>query len=77
MQELQLQRGRSANAMPMKVLVVDDSATMLMNPKATLIMNGVEVETAGNGRGALKARRGEGKQKGATGWLVKPVRATT
>ena len=39
--------------MAMTVLVVDDSATMLMSLKATLSMNGFEVETAGNGQAAL------------------------
>ena len=39
--------------MAMTVLVVDDSATMLMSLKATLTMNGFEVETAGNGQAAL------------------------
>lgn len=39
--------------MAMKVLVVDDSATMVMSLKTTLSMSGFEVETAGNGRMAL------------------------
>jgi two-component system chemotaxis response regulator CheY len=39
--------------MAMKVLVVDDSSTMLMSLKTTLSMNGFEVETAGNGQLAL------------------------
>lgn len=39
--------------MAMKVLVVDDSVTMVMSLKATLTMNGLEVETAGNGQAAL------------------------
>lgn len=39
--------------MAMKVLVVDDSPTMLMSLKATLNMNGFEVETAGDGCQAL------------------------
>ncbi len=39
--------------MAMKVLVVDDSITMVMSLKTTLIMNGFEVETAGNGQQAL------------------------
>lgn len=39
--------------MAMKVLVVDDSVTMLMSLKATLAMNGFEVETANNGQAAL------------------------
>jgi two-component system, chemotaxis family, chemotaxis protein CheY len=36
-----------------KVLVVDDSVTMVLSLKTTLKMNGYEVETAGNGREAL------------------------
>jgi two-component system chemotaxis response regulator CheY len=39
--------------MAMKVLVVDDSITMVMSLKTTLSMNGFEVETAGNGQAAL------------------------
>jgi two-component system, chemotaxis family, chemotaxis protein CheY len=39
--------------MAMRVLVVDDSVTMVMSLKTTLAMNGFEVETAGNGRAAL------------------------
>jgi len=39
--------------MAMKVLVVDDSATMVMSLKSTLTMNGFEVETANNGQMAL------------------------
>lgn len=39
--------------MAMKVLVVDDSTTMVMSLKTTLTMNGLEVETAGNGKTAL------------------------
>ncbi len=39
--------------MAMTVLVVDDSATMVLSLKATLTMNGYAVETAGNGREAL------------------------
>lgn len=39
--------------MAMIVLVVDDSATMLMSLKTTLSMNGFDVETAGNGKAAL------------------------
>jgi two-component system chemotaxis response regulator CheY len=39
--------------MAMKVLVVDDSVTMLMSLKTTLSMNGFEVETANNGQAAL------------------------
>jgi two-component system chemotaxis response regulator CheY len=37
----------------MKVLVVDDSVTMVMSLKTTLTMNGFEVETANNGQAAL------------------------
>ena len=37
----------------MKVLVVDDSVTMVMSLKTTLTMNGFEVETASNGKAAL------------------------
>ena len=39
--------------MAMKVLVVDDSVTMVMSLKTTLTMNGFEVETASNGKAAL------------------------
>lgn len=39
--------------MVMKVLVVDDSVTMVMSLKTTLTMNGFEVETANNGQAAL------------------------
>jgi two-component system, chemotaxis family, chemotaxis protein CheY len=39
--------------MAMKILVVDDSVTMVMSLKATLTMNGLEVETASNGKAAL------------------------
>ena len=39
--------------MAMKVLVVDDSTTMVMSFKSTLTMNGFEVETANNGQMAL------------------------
>jgi len=39
--------------MAMTILVVDDSATMVMSLKATLSMNGYEVETASNGQAAL------------------------
>jgi two-component system chemotaxis response regulator CheY len=39
--------------MAMKVLVVDDSVTMVMSLKTTLAMNGFEVETANNGQAAL------------------------
>jgi two-component system chemotaxis response regulator CheY len=37
----------------MKILVVDDSATMVLSLKTTLTMNGFEVETANNGQAAL------------------------
>ncbi len=37
----------------MTVLVVDDSATMVLSLKATLTMNGFQVESAGNGKEAL------------------------
>jgi two-component system chemotaxis response regulator CheY len=37
----------------MKILVVDDSVTMVMSLKTTLTMNGFEVETANNGQVAL------------------------
>lgn len=39
--------------MAMKVLVVDDSVTMVMSLKTTLTMNGFEVDTANNGQAAL------------------------
>jgi two-component system chemotaxis response regulator CheY len=39
--------------MAMTVLIVDDSATMLMSLKTTLAMNGFKVETANNGQLAL------------------------
>jgi two-component system, chemotaxis family, chemotaxis protein CheY len=37
----------------MTILVVDDSATMVMSLKSTLTMNGFQVETASNGKLAL------------------------
>jgi len=37
----------------MKILVVDDSVTMVLSLKTTLTMNGFEVETANNGEAAL------------------------
>ena len=40
--------------MGMKVLVVDDSVTMVMSLKTTLAMNGFEVETANSGQVALE-----------------------
>jgi two-component system chemotaxis response regulator CheY len=39
--------------MAMKILVVDDSVTMVLSLKTTLTMNGFEVETANNGQAAL------------------------
>lgn len=39
--------------MAMKILVVDDSVTMVMSLTTTLTMNGFEVETASNGKAAL------------------------
>jgi two-component system chemotaxis response regulator CheY len=39
--------------MAMRILVVDDSITMVMSLKTTLAMNGFEVETANNGQAAL------------------------
>jgi two-component system chemotaxis response regulator CheY len=39
--------------MAMKVLVVDDSTTMVMSLKSTLNMSGFDVETANNGQAAL------------------------
>jgi len=39
--------------MAMKVLVVDDSITMVMSLKTTLNMNGFDVETACNGQAAV------------------------
>ncbi len=36
-----------------KILVVDDSVTMVMSLKSTLALNGFEAESAGNGREAL------------------------
>ena len=39
--------------MAMKVLVVDDSITMVLSLKTTLTMNGLEVETASHGKAAL------------------------
>lgn len=40
------------------ILIVDDSATMLMSVKATLEMNGFLVETAGDGVQALNKLKG-------------------
>ena len=39
--------------MAITILVVDDSATMLLSLKTNLSMNGFQVETAGNGQAAL------------------------
>ena len=39
--------------MAMTILIVDDSATMLMSLKSTLAMNGFTVETAADGQLAL------------------------
>ena len=39
--------------MAMTVLVVDDSVTMVMSLKTTLVMSGFQVETAANGKDAL------------------------
>jgi two-component system chemotaxis response regulator CheY len=39
--------------MAMTVLVVDDSVTMVMSLKTTLVMSGFQVETANNGKVAL------------------------
>src|ERR1035438_6964828 len=39
--------------MAMKILVVDDSVTMVLSLKTTLTMNGFNVETANNGQAAL------------------------
>jgi two-component system, chemotaxis family, chemotaxis protein CheY len=39
--------------MAMKILVVDDSVTMVMSLTTTLTMNGFEVESANNGKAAL------------------------
>jgi two-component system chemotaxis response regulator CheY len=40
-------------SMAITVLVVDDSATMLLSLKTTLGMHGFQVETAGHGQAAL------------------------
>jgi two-component system chemotaxis response regulator CheY len=39
--------------MSMTILVVDDSATMVLSLKTTLTMHGFQVETAGHGQAAL------------------------
>lgn len=41
-----------------KIMVVDDSATMMMSVKETLGMNGFETETAGDGVEALGKLKG-------------------
>ncbi|QHL89641.1 response regulator [Sphingomonas changnyeongensis] len=43
--------------MPKTILIVDDSATMLMSVRATLEMNGYVVETAADGCKALSKLR--------------------
>jgi two-component system chemotaxis response regulator CheY len=45
---------REGASMAMTVLVVDDSATMVMSLKTTLAMSGFQVETASNGKTALE-----------------------
>lgn len=40
------------------ILVVDDSVTMVMSLKSTLILNGFETESAANGREALNRLAG-------------------
>lgn len=40
--------------MAVTVLVVDDSVTMVLSLKTTLLLNGFHVETAGNGQEALQ-----------------------
>jgi len=44
--------------MTKNILVVDDSATMLMSVKSALDMNGYKVETAGDGAQALTKLKG-------------------
>ena len=44
--------------MAMTILIVDDSATMLMSVKSTLTMNGFAVETAADGQLALDKLKG-------------------
>src|ERR1035438_5118700 len=46
------------SSMAMKILVVDDSITMVMSLKTTLTMNGFAVETADNGKTALDILNG-------------------
>ncbi len=48
-----MEKPAARSAMAMTVLVVDDSATMVLSLKATLTMNGFQVESAGNGKEAL------------------------
>jgi len=47
--------------MAKSILVVDDSASMLMSLKTTLTMNGFQVETAGDGKAALEKLKGGAK----------------
>jgi two-component system chemotaxis response regulator CheY len=51
---LQGDPGCEERAMAMKILVVDDSTSMVMSLKTTLSLNGFQVETASNGREALE-----------------------
>jgi two-component system chemotaxis response regulator CheY len=44
--------------MAKSILIVDDSATMVMSVKSTLEMNGFKVETAGDGQAALDKIKG-------------------
>ncbi len=44
--------------MPMTILIVDDSVTMLMSVKSTLVINGFQVETAADGLLALGKLKG-------------------
>ena len=44
--------------MPKIILIVDDSATMIMSVKSTLLMNGFVVETANDGLQALAKLKG-------------------
>jgi two-component system chemotaxis response regulator CheY len=47
--------------MAKNILIVDDSATMLMSVKSTLEMNGFKVETASDGVHALSKLKNGGK----------------
>jgi two-component system chemotaxis response regulator CheY len=47
--------------MAKNILIVDDSATMLMSVKSTLEMSGFKVETASDGVQALSKLKGGGK----------------